>query len=160
MGLSEKEYLLKVESFSDKDEKEKYVYPLILQSIERDSFLNAEPTKEFYIFLQLIDYWLTIDIEVKILSSVMKPNNKNDEIKRQKQLWLINNNLDFLPHHFVLGSKLKQNFATENSLLIDDFYKNIEQWHNPLLKRYAILHTNINDTLKQLKNYRLLKNEH
>lgn len=89
----------------------------------------------------------------------MKPNNKNDEIKRQKQLWLIKYELDFLHQHYVVGSKFKQNFAKENSLLIDDFYKNIDQWHNPLLKKYAILHTNINDTLKQLKNYRLLKNE-
>lgn len=157
--MSEQEYILKINSFSDKDEKESFIYPLILQSIDKDSFLNSEPTYEFHIFLELIEYWLNLNIDVKILSSIMKPNGKNDEIKRQKQLWLIKNNLDFLPQHFVLGSKLKKEFAVENSLLIDDFYKNIEQWHNINLKQYAILHTNINDTLRQLKNYRLLKNE-
>ena len=71
-----------------------------------------------------------------------------EEIVRQKQLWLINNDFNYIKANFVNGSKYKQNYANEHSLLIDDFDRNIQQWTDKNGK--AILHVNMETTLAEL----------
>ena len=65
-----------------------------------------------------------------------------------KRLW-VKNNLPGIP--LILASaKKKQNYSGRNKILIDDRPDNIEQWRSQ--GGIGILHTNTQDTIKQLKN--------
>lgn len=152
-SMSEVEFETKVKSFTDKKEKEAFIIPLILESVKTEGFITATPTPFYYEILKLIPYWQSKGISVEILSSAMSANSCNDEIIRQKKMWLKQYNLDNLKAHFPLGSKLKQAYATPFSLLIDDYDRNISQWQSQ--QGIGILHTDAATTLKELNKYGL-----
>lgn len=155
LNISKSEFENILKSFNSRSDLNSYLIPKIIESVDSYSFRDALPTNEFSTFISLIDNWIDQGIDVQILSSSMNPNGKNDEIIRQKQLWLYQHNLDHLKQNFPQGSHLKTTYAKTNSLLIDDSITNIERWLNKELKYYAIHHTSILNTLQQLDNYGL-----
>ena len=54
---------------------------------------------------------------------------------------------------FVMNNDKKQEFATPESILIDDREQNIQQWRQA--GGIAIHHTSANDTIEQLKQLNL-----
>lgn len=153
-GITEKEFLTKLKSFKTEKEKEDYIYPLIIKSVEAKGFILAKPTREIYQFKSLVEYWLNLGIRVEILSSCMQDEGLNTEIIRQKQIWLQNNNLGHLPANFPKGSKYKQLYAKERAVLIDDFDRNIEEWNN-VPGSIGIHHTTMSQTITKLKELKL-----
>jgi hypothetical protein len=55
------------------------------------------------------------------------------------------------PKAIYVPAKLKQEYADKNSILIDDYDKNINQWRGK--GGIGILHKNTKDTLKELNKY-------
>ena len=149
VGMSSKDFNKYITSFATREEREGYIFPLIMQSVEEEAFIKASPLIPcFSKFKLLVDYWLDLGLNVEILSSGMHNPDTYKEIVRQKQIWLINNDFNYIKANFVNGSKYKQNYANEHSLLIDDFDRNIQQWTDKNGK--AILHVNMETTLAEL----------
>ena len=155
LNITKQAFIDQLTSFKTKEEKENYIIPLILNSIDDESFIKSKPTKEFNQFLRLIEHWLNLGIDVQILSSTMQEHGRNNEIKRQKQIWLSQNGLDHIRANFVKGSKYKQDYADQNCLLIDDYKRTIDQW-SAWEGAVGIHHTDMITTLKQLKQLGLL----
>ena len=72
----------------------------------------------------------------------------DDSSKLGKRLW-IKNNIPGVKSHLVPRSH-KQKFANENSILIDDYKINIDEWRAK--GGIGILHTDVFSTIKQLKD--------
>jgi len=53
----------------------------------------------------------------------------------------------------LIQASLKKEYANSNSILIDDFHRNIEDWEES--EGIGILHRNYNNTIKQLKKLEL-----
>jgi hypothetical protein len=68
----------------------------------------------------------------------------------QKKIWLDTYNITF-KQNFVPGKKLKKNFATPTSILIDDTESNIDDWIGA--GGIGILHKDWGTTLQILKMY-------
>lgn len=149
LNLSSFEFDNVLNGFISKDEREAFIYPLILRGISQEAFIKAKPTDEFIIFYQLIRRLKAIGVNVEILSSGMSNPEHYDEIIRQKEIWLKAHNLDDIKANFVHGSKFKKDFARPDALLIDDFYRNISDWKS--LNSPAILHHNIHQTKNELE---------
>ena len=94
---------------------------------------------------QLWDYIKKYNPE--LLSS---PSIKNDS-RVGKRLWV---KRELPGSHLILRSASnKQEFASPESILIDDRVRNIEQWISA--GGIGILHTSANDSIKQLKQLNL-----
>jgi hypothetical protein len=83
--------------------------------------------------------------------TLLSAPSKENESRLGKRLWVKNN---------IPGTKLilsaaskKQNYSGTNKILIDDRPDNIEQWRSK--GGIGILHTNTQDTIKQLQAYGL-----
>ena len=83
-------------------------------------------------------------LKPKILSTPSYDNSS----KLGKRLW-IKNNIPGVKSHLVPRS-WKQKFANENSILIDDYKINIDEWRSK--GGIGILHTDVFSTIKQLKD--------
>jgi len=155
INLTTEQFNEELKNCTTKGTKEAFIIPLILQSIKTKGFELAPPT-DFYkvVVEQLLPACKNKNINVQILSSAMSPNNHNSDIVQQKIKWLKTHNLDHLQAHFPLGSKLKQTYATSDSLLIDDYERNVTQWIEK--QGVAILHTNVETTLLELNKYGIL----
>lgn len=156
VGIHPLEFKNKLHNFQSKEERENYVYPLIIEGVGLDTFIKAPPTPEFKEFCALINHWSNLNINVEILSSAMSENCLNQEIIRQKQIWLDTHGLQLLPQNFPLGSKVKQEYAKPKCVLIDDFERNIIQWKEKVPTAIGIHHTCMSTTRKELKKYGLL----
>lgn len=138
---------LKILTISGK--KEEFVYPLILEAIDKEAFKNAQPTHFLFVLNKLlIPYWKTLGIEIEILTSTMTVNPKRDQLVEQKEFW----HQKYLPElkiNFCDGSSKKQEWAKEGVLLIDDFGRTISQF----IKQggFGIHYTSLNETLNQLR---------
>lgn len=86
-----------------------------------------------------------IDIEILSSSGGQKYHN---EVSLQKQTYLKNRGVKY-PTNFVPGRKLKRNFATPNSVLIDDTPDVIDNFN--AAGGIGILHKDINETLNRLR---------
>jgi len=76
--------------------------------------------------IELMDYLKSTGIPIIILSSTSSENRDN-EIRPQKMEWLKKHKIDF-PVILVPGARLKKDYATPDSILIDDTSKNIDDW--------------------------------
>lgn len=129
---------------------------------------EAEQKKEFYKFFDefiatkqfatldlmpdapmLLNYLTKLNIPTEILSSTSS-EKRDAEIRAQKLMWLQTHNIGFKVN-LVPGKRLKRQFATPNSLLIDDTAVNIDQWRHD--GGIGILHTDALTTLGILKMY-------
>lgn len=97
------------------------------------------------------------DCPVEILSS-SGGQKYHDEVAKQKRHWLKRHGIDYTALVVPGGSK-KAEYATKNTVLIDDTYRNIKRFRDA--GGYGILHDNVNVTLNQLRQiYRQWKKEH
>lgn len=129
--------------------KQEFIFPLIQEAIKRNMFEKAKPTL-FYTALKdlLIPYWISLGINVEILSSTMHTNPLREELKNQKLKW-VKKYLPDLKVNLSEGSALKQNWAKEGTLLIDDYSRTIAQFINA--GGLGIQYTSLNNTMHQLK---------
>lgn len=131
-------------------QKQQFVFPLINKAIDEGEFAKASPTL-FVGALHniLLPYWKSLGIEVKILTSTMAENPKEEELKEQKLEWLKKYKLDHLPVIFSKGSAKKQDHAEKGVLLIDDYDRTIGQFISK--GGYAIQYTNLNEVTYKLR---------
>ena len=116
-------------------------------------FIDEETGVKFWVGMPWMsdgeELWNYIkDKQPTLLSA---PSRKN-ESRLGKRLWVKNN---------IPGTKLilsaadkKQNYSKPDTILIDDRPDNIDQWR--LRGGIGILHTNTQDTIKQLQAYGIL----
>ena len=94
-------------------------------------------------------YWDYIkNYDVELLSSP----SRSETSRLGKRLW-VRNNLPGIKLHLAQAYN-KKNYAEPNHILIDDRESNIEQWKEA--GGVGILHKNANDTIKQLKAFRIM----
>jgi phosphoglycolate phosphatase-like HAD superfamily hydrolase len=72
-----------------------------------------------------------------------------DEVREQKINWLRNSRMQFAEVNIVPGRRLKKNYATANSILIDDTPDVIEDFNNA--GGIGILHRDSQETISILK---------
>ena len=88
------------------------------------------------------------DYTLKLLSSTAHLDNY-DAVSSQKEHWLSEYGISY-PAIFVAGKKLKQQYATPDSLLIDDTLSNIEEWREK--GGHAIHHKTWVETIAEFKD--------
>jgi len=76
--------------------------------------------------IELMDYLKGTGIPITILSSTSS-DKRDAAIRPQKMEWLSKHKID-LPVILVPGARLKKDYATPDSILIDDTTKNIDDW--------------------------------
>jgi len=76
--------------------------------------------------IELMDYLKGTGIPITILSSTAS-DKRDPLIRPQKMEWLKKHKIDF-PVILVPGARLKKDYATPDSILIDDTAKNIDDW--------------------------------
>jgi phosphoglycolate phosphatase-like HAD superfamily hydrolase len=76
--------------------------------------------------IELMDYLKGTGIPITILSSTSS-DKRDAAIRPQKMEWLSKHKIDF-PVILVPGARLKKDYATPDSILIDDTAKNIDDW--------------------------------
>jgi beta-phosphoglucomutase-like phosphatase (HAD superfamily) len=99
--------------------------------------------------LTLLKFLRSLPIPVDMLSSSASPEY-HEEISRQKKIWLDTHQITFHPI-FVPGKHLKAQYATPNSILIDDDDQNIKDWN--AAGGIGVLHKNELSTICILKMY-------
>ena len=97
---------------------------------------------------ELVKYCSELDIPIELLSSSggMKYHT---EVERQKCVWLDKNGLGKLKANIVSGRKLKAEFATPETILIDDTYDVIQLFISA--GGIGIHHKEIGNTLMMLE---------
>lgn len=93
---------------------------------------------------ELIEYVKSLNINAEILTAGM-----GVYIKTGKQKWLLNNNLNTLKFNIVDIGILKNQYAADNVLLIDDMEKNIKTFRES--NGIAVLHKNTKNTINEIE---------
>ena len=104
-------------------EKEKKFEPFFNEFIAKESFAKLELMPDA---INLLNYLRKTGIPVEILSSTSS-ERRDAQIRPQKMKWLKDHQIEF-PVILVPGARLKQEYATPDSLLIDDTPRNIDEW--------------------------------
>lgn len=117
-------------------------YPLkdITKVQKPKDFENIFGLKEFWTFIDIhvgVSFWVGMpwmprgqelwDFIKKYNPQLLTSPSKNDTSRLGKNLW-VRNNLNPKPKVIFAFSANKQNYANENSILIDDKKSNIEEW--------------------------------
>jgi hypothetical protein len=114
------------------------------------SFIDEENGVKFWVGMQWMkdgkELWEYIK---KYNPTLLSAPSRNNESRLGKRLW-VKNNLPGVKLILASASK-KQNYSGRNKILIDDRPDNIKQWRAQGGK--GILHTNTQDTIKQLQAY-------
>lgn len=110
-------------------QKQKLMKDWLTNVVKGNGFETAPPLPFLKILVEdLIPYWKSIGIEIKILSSITSSHPLQSEIATQKLRWLKNNGLGDIKLILVKGSSKKQEYASEGCLLLDDYFRNIAQF--------------------------------
>jgi hypothetical protein len=88
-------------------------------------------------------------IVTEILSSTASPK-RHDDIKAQKEEWLLKHGVTF-KQNFGPGKQLKPQFAEHDALIIDDTVSVIDGWRRA--GGLAIWHNNVASTMAMLKDW-------
>ena len=96
-----------------------------------------------------LSYFRNCGIPIEILSSTAN-KERYETISEQKIEWLKKYNINFKPN-FVPGKRFKYEFATPNSIIIDDTESVIDDWNKA--GGIGILHKDWNTTLAILSMY-------
>jgi hypothetical protein len=97
---------------------------------------------------ELLQYVLTLDIPIEILSS-SGGRNHHEAVKKQKKVWLKKHYIDF-PANIVPGRALKADYAKPDIILIDDTQDVIDDFN--MAGGIGILHTDTAKTIKIIKS--------
>jgi len=127
-------------------EKHKKFDSQFIEFINNQEFATLELMPEA---MTLINYLKTLPIPTEILSSTGRQDSY-DAISAQKKIWLDTHNITF-KQNFVPGKRFKYEFATPNSIIIDDTLSVIEDWRKA--GGIAIWHHTVPETLSILKMY-------
>lgn len=114
--------------------------PNFKQLIDDKGFEKLEPMPDFW---SLIAHLNCFSIPKEILSSTARQEN-HEEISRQKKLWLNTRGINY-KQNFVPGKHLKAQYATPDSILIDDTISVIDAWDKA--GGIGILHKNAASTI-------------
>ena len=123
-----------------------------IPKVEKKAMINAK--KDFWQTLEWLEgsknLWKYLtsnpDHEINILSAYAAWDTNS---KPGKRVW-IKKNLKPKPNKiFLVKREQKQNFADKNSILIDDYIKNVHEWESAGGK--AVHHINRNTTIAKLK---------
>lgn len=125
-------------------EKNKKFQKFFDEFIANDNFATLELMPDA---MNLIEYLRKANIPTQILSSTAN-REKYDIISKQKMIWLQSHGITFNPI-FVPGKRLKKEYATPNSLIIDDTEIVIDDWVEA--GGCAIWHRDVPSTLNILK---------
>jgi beta-phosphoglucomutase-like phosphatase (HAD superfamily) len=106
-------------------EKHKKFEPFFNEFIDKQAFANLELMPDA---INLINYLRNTGIPIEILSSTAS-ERRDAQIRPQKMKWLKDHHIEF-PVILVPGARLKQQYATPNSILIDDTPRNIDEWRS------------------------------
>lgn len=96
-----------------------------------------------------MNYLNTLGIPVEILSSTAS-QERYDAISKQKRTWLQINNITY-KENFVPGKRFKYQFATPDSVIIDDTESVIRDWRKA--GGIGILHKDWSTTISILRMY-------
>lgn len=97
--------------------------------------------------MDLINHLKRASVPTQILSSTARPE-VHDAVAKQKSIWLQKHGITFNPI-FVPGKRLKKQYATPDSLIIDDTEVVIDDWVQA--GGSAIWHKDVPSTLNILK---------
>lgn len=97
---------------------------------------------------ELLKFLQDKDIEIEILSS-SGGHKFHSEVEEQKKNWLSKRGIDYKPN-IVPGRKLKAEYATPETILIDDTEDVIESFNEA--GGIGILHKDANITIKRLED--------
>ena len=97
---------------------------------------------------ELVDFCFKTKLPIELLTS-SGGNKYHDEVARQKVVWLENNGLGKLKANVVPGRKHKAEYATPNTILIDDTQDIIQMFN--AAGGIGILHKEIGNTLMMLE---------
>jgi hypothetical protein len=127
-----------------KAEKDKRFDSQFKQFIANDEFaiLDLMPHA-----MDLIEHLRKASVPTQILSSTARPET-HDAISKQKMIWLQKHGITFNPI-FVPGKRLKKQYATPSSLIIDDTEIVIDDWVEA--GGHAIWHKDVPSTINILK---------
>lgn len=114
--------------------------PNFKQLIEADGFAKLEPMPDFWSLIAHLNFF---SIPKEILSSTARKEH-HEEISRQKKLWLNTRGINY-KQNFVPGKHLKAQYATPDSILIDDTIDVIDAWEKA--GGIGILHKNAVSTI-------------
>ena len=98
---------------------------------------------------ELVDFCFKTKLPIELLTS-SGGNKYHDEVARQKVVWLENNGLGKLKANVVPGRKHKAEYATPNTILIDDTPDIIQMFN--AADGIGILHKEIGNTLMMLED--------
>jgi hypothetical protein len=114
------------------------------------NFIDEENGVKFWVGMQWMkdgkELWEYIK---KYNPTLLSAPSRNNESRLGKRLW-VKNNLPGVKLILASADK-KQNYSGRNKVLIDDRKDNIDQWRSQ--GGIGILHTNTQDTIKQLQAY-------
>jgi len=125
-------------------EKEKKFEPMFRDAIANGIFADLDMMPGA---MDLIEHLRKASVPTQILSSTARPDT-HDAIAKQKAIWLQKHGITFNPI-FVPGKRLKKQYATPNSLIIDDTEIVIDDWVEA--GGYAIWHKDVPSTINILK---------
>jgi len=97
---------------------------------------------------ELVAFCFEADVPIELLTS-SGGNKYHKEVERQKIVWLENNGLGKLKANVVPGRKHKAEYATPNTILIDDTQDIIQMFN--AAGGIGILHKEIGNTLMMLE---------
>jgi len=98
---------------------------------------------------ELIDFCMKTKLPIELLTSSGGAKH-HGEVERQKNVWLKNNGLGSLTANVVSGRKRKAEYATPNTILVDDTPDVIQSFNTA--GGIGILHKEIGNTLMMLKS--------
>ena len=96
---------------------------------------------------ELLSFVRELDVNLEILSSSGGPGRHGDVV-RQKHSWLEKHNIPY-KRNIVPGARYKKDYASEETLLIDDTERNITSFLGA--GGHAILHVSAEDTISKLE---------
>lgn len=130
------------------------VMHLIRKHIDREPFVHCGRMDGFGDLVDWMNGWKTSGMRVMILSSATHDNTVYSRVAEQKQRWLDANGLgDFLAI-YTHGGRDKALWAHPNSLLIDDYEKNVSRFIDA--GGHGIVHRGIDTTRDELVSFGLL----
>lgn len=114
--------------------------------VQTEQFATLAP---FPGWINLLSAVSSYDVNLEILSS-SGGQKYHTEVTEQKKKWLKDHGIN-IPVNIVPGRRLKSNYATANTLLIDDTPDVIMGFHEA--GGYGILHDSAERTIKMLKGF-------
>lgn len=141
----EKRYKERYGSIDDRDRRSTF-RPNFTDFIQTEQFATLDMMKDANALIRFLN---SVDVPKEILSSTAYKETY-DTISKQKKQWLSDHSIGWTAN-FVPGKRWKYEFATPDSIIIDDTYSVIEDWNKA--GGIAIWHKDALSTINQLKMY-------